>query len=195
MRIATKRALVVALVAASAFAPTGASANQWTLGGVPYSGPAQLQGTLTTTLTASGVQTTCDVTGVEHLANTGVAPLGQANGQILSGTASSCTTTLPGCTLSASYSGMPWSITTSGAAVTVSGISYNATYSGAGCALSGVTVVASGSVTGSYVPASSVIAYSSASGIGTSLGPLALSGWVSTTNNNPFDTRPIELTP
>lgn len=186
--------LVIALVA-GASVPTAAAANQWTLGGIPYSGPAQLAGTLTTTLTASGAQTTCNVAGTEHLSNTGVAPLGQANGQVLSGTASSCTTSLPGCALSASSSGMPWPITTSGAAVTVSGISYSVSYSGVGCALSGVTVVAAGSVTGSFVPASGAITFSGAPGIGSSLGPLTLDGSLITTSNNPFDTRPIELTP
>lgn len=87
---------------------------------------------------------------------------------------------------------MPWSITSSGAAVTFSGVSYNATYSGPGCALSGATVMASGSVTGSSAPTSGVISFSSASGIGTSLGPVALNGWVIIQPNNPFDTRPME---
>lgn len=193
-----KKALVgAAVVAACAAVVPGASGNQWTDGGVQFNGPAHVAGTLSTT-TGSGATSACDVTATVQLANTGVAPLGIANAAVSSFVVSNCTTNLPNCAPTVTFSALPWTVTTSGSSITTSGIQYTTVYSGAGCSLNGVSVPTSGAVTGDSVAGTNVVEYIAAPGLTTPYGALSLDGqlevYAEDGSGGPDYSRPIELT-
>lgn len=195
---ALKNGLVVAAAGALvALAPTVALANQWTESGAQFNGPAHVAGTLSTT-TGSGVTSTCAITATVQLANTGVPPLGIANGRVVTVAASSCTINAPGCAVSTAFSGLPWTVTTSGMSITTSGIQYTSGYSGATCALSGVAVATSGTVAGDSLAGTNVVQYDAAPGLTTSLGAILLNGelevFAEDGSGHPDYSRPIELT-
>ncbi len=193
-----KKALIAAgVVAACAVAPAVASANQWTDGGAQFNGPAHVAGTLSTS-TGSGATSTCDITATVQLANTGVAPLGIANGAVSSIAVSNCSTNVPNCAQTVAFSALPWTVTTSGSSITTSGIQYTTGFSGAACSLNGVAVATSGAVTGDSVAGANVVEYNAAPGLTTSLGPILLNGqlevFAEDGTGGPDYGRPIELT-
>jgi len=197
-------AMAIATVAAvGAVAPAMASADVWDVGGTPYSGPAQLVGTLTTTLTANGAKTTCDVRAGVDLDNG--APGGVARGELrsyLTGSAAggACTTTFPGCSVALSPDTSPaWTIATAGSGVTISGVSYQSVYSGSSCPFAGVPFSTSGSMTGSVAAATNSLEFSSSPGLTFTLGPVTVSGsleaYVEDSSGDADLTQPITLEP
>lgn len=193
-----KKAMVIAAVAGlSAVAPAVASADTWTIDGVnPFAGTAHASGRLTLTVTANGAQTSCDVTASLDLDNGGTAP-NEARGQVTSfllgaPAGGNCTTTVPGCSVTAVASALPWSISTSGTSVTISGINFANTYTGSGCALAGVPVSASGSITGTASGDTITFVNGASTTLTSTFGPATVSGSVTVkdTSGNPVSLMP-----
>lgn len=191
-----KKAMVVAAVAGvAAVAPAVASADQWTNdgGATVFNGTALGTGTLTLTVTANGAQTTCDVLANLNLTNTGTAP-NQANGSVTgfllgAPAGGACTTTVPGCSVSAAASSLPWSVTTVGTSVTISGINFANTYTGVSCPLAGVPVSATGSITGTMVGDEITFPNNASSTLTSTFGPATVGGSVTVedTSGNPIE--------
>lgn len=169
---------MVAAVAVVGACTATASADQWTTDSVnPFAGTAHMMGRLTQTITANGAQTSCDITAALDLSNPGTPPV--AHGQVTSyvfgaPAGGTCTTTVPGCSVTISAWGLPWTIATSGTSVTVSGTTIAWVYSGATCPLAGVPLSATGTITGSM--SGHTVTFANAGPITTTFGPATVSG-------------------
>ncbi len=197
-----KRAVAVAaIVAGSAFVPAAAQADVWSTGGAPYAGPAQLVGTLSTSV--GSWTSTCTVAAKADIDNGAAGGVARGDVQAyLTGSAAggSCSTNLPNCSVSITPVLSPtWPISTSGRNVTVSGITYGVTYSGGGCALNGATSAAWGSMTGSMAGGSNSLTFVNSPGLTMTFGPATVSGtlqaFAENAAGNPDPTRPITLQP
>jgi len=177
-----KKAIAVgAVVAASAMVPAVASADQWTLNGSSaFAGASHVSGSLTTTLVATGTETTCDVTATLDLTNPG----GVAHGVVTSFSMTNCTTTAANCTVTAVSNATPWTVDTSGTSVTITGASFTNTYGGgASCALNGASVTATSDPSGlTGTVSGDDIEFVGATGLTSPFGPLTLDGVVNATD-------------
>lgn len=170
-----KKAIAVgAVVAAGALTgPAMASAVDWSPGGSHTA-----SGSLSMTVVANGVTTTCDtVTAGITLDATG--PGGTVDSLALE----DCYVATPGfedCTVDAAATGLPWEITAlSTSSVTIATPSFQNTYGGGpSCPLNGLTAAVSGaSIVGSYSNASNTLTFTNAGGMSSStLGPVVING-------------------
>lgn len=181
-----------AVVAVSALAPAVASADNWSIDGTnPFAGAADIHGTLTT-MTQSGVTTTCEVTGTLDLDNAGVSPWDNAHGVVTDFAMDNCDTSLTGCTVTAQATDLPWTVDTLGTSVTITDASFTNFYAGPSCPLNGAAVSASGDVTGTVV--GDDIVFDGATGLTSPLvGPLTLDGVVNATDEETG--APVTLIP
>lgn len=125
---------VAAVVAAGAVAlPAAAQADNWTSGGsvLVTNKNVSLAGAIEMNAAGGALRVNCEVSGTATLLASGAT--GTINTFVID--ASSCTTNLPGCAVSAASTSAPWGVVGSaaGSTISISSVSFTNTLAGAGC--------------------------------------------------------------